>query len=594
MKKRILYLSCHSVLEYDEILLLDELGYYVFSPGAYVEPANPGGDSLRPGLSYLQYDPEDLRLWREISGDDDNQRKENITASFVKRFDAVIVMHMPSWINCNWRNLSVRPVIWRTIGQSISSIEKSLAEQRKNGMLIVRYSPREQTIPDFIGGDATIRFYKDPKEFQGWRHGLFKVLTINQLLKQRCQACNYNLWERVTGTFDRTLIGLGNDGIVGWQGKATYEDVKEAMRNHSAYFYIGTHPASYTLNFIEAWMTGIPVVAIGPQYGNTDYLPGHNLYEIPDLIQSGVNGYISDDVSELQAYLFSLLCDRELAEKISAAGRAAAIQHFGKDTIKAQWEQFLAGLLSQSTSQQIQGFLYSGNWFERRYRARSDTRYSTFKIALNLLLQRTAYRTHPACILETGCARIPDDWGSGQSTLLFAEFVKRYGGKVFSVDLSPNSCRAARMILKDFDDLVSVHESDSLSFLSLYKQWLAQSSTSGVSQVDLLYLDSFDYPYWELVQLYGGGTDIEEAKRRLAGMSDDEIVAKHGKMILPCQEHCLNEAKLGMELLHERSIILIDDNNLPGGGKPRLAKRWLFEQGWHCLYDFQQTVWVRN
>ena len=33
---KILYLSCHSILEYDEVKLLTGMGHYVFSPGAYV------------------------------------------------------------------------------------------------------------------------------------------------------------------------------------------------------------------------------------------------------------------------------------------------------------------------------------------------------------------------------------------------------------------------------------------------------------------------------------------------------------------------------------------------------------------------------
>jgi hypothetical protein len=35
---RLLYLSAHSVLEFDEVSLFRELGHYVFSPGAYVNP----------------------------------------------------------------------------------------------------------------------------------------------------------------------------------------------------------------------------------------------------------------------------------------------------------------------------------------------------------------------------------------------------------------------------------------------------------------------------------------------------------------------------------------------------------------------------
>ena len=62
---KILYLSCHEVLEYDEVSLLLELGHEVFSPGAYVEPANPGGKTMRPSIPGVEIDP-DLRAQYEL------------------------------------------------------------------------------------------------------------------------------------------------------------------------------------------------------------------------------------------------------------------------------------------------------------------------------------------------------------------------------------------------------------------------------------------------------------------------------------------------------------------------------------------------
>jgi hypothetical protein len=39
---------------------------------------------------------------------------------------------------------------------------------------------------------------------------------------------------------------------------------------------------------------------------------------------------------------------------------------------------------------------------------------------------------------------------------------------------------------------------------------------------------------------------------------------------------------------------MIDDNQLPGGGKSRLAKEHLAGLGWSCLLDFQQSVWRKS
>ena len=42
-------MSCHDVLEYDEIRILSQLGHDVFSTGGYINPRSPHS-SMRPGL----------------------------------------------------------------------------------------------------------------------------------------------------------------------------------------------------------------------------------------------------------------------------------------------------------------------------------------------------------------------------------------------------------------------------------------------------------------------------------------------------------------------------------------------------------------
>ena len=47
---KILYLSCHLVLEYDELRILTELGHDVTVIGGYIDPRNPHVDT-RPALN---------------------------------------------------------------------------------------------------------------------------------------------------------------------------------------------------------------------------------------------------------------------------------------------------------------------------------------------------------------------------------------------------------------------------------------------------------------------------------------------------------------------------------------------------------------
>lgn len=165
---RVLYLSCHETLEHDEILLFHELGYDLFSPGAYVEPQNRGDGWLRPSIPGLVYNQDIVQQYHRIGAQfPDQDGKRHLTREFVDNFDVVIVMHIPEWIEVNWEVMKHKRVIWRTIGQSVASIEQRMAHYKNLGLQIVRYSPREPRIPHFAGMDALIRFYKGPGDLQG-------------------------------------------------------------------------------------------------------------------------------------------------------------------------------------------------------------------------------------------------------------------------------------------------------------------------------------------------------------------------------------------------------------------------------------------
>ena len=349
-KMKILYLSTHAILEFDEVGLFHELGLDVFSPGAYIEPDNPRDLSLRPGIPDLVYDSKDLKMFHAL-GKPGINNKELLTKEFVDRFDVVMVMHIPLWVTKNWEAIKDKIVIWRTIGQSTSNVESDLAPYRKKGLKIVRYSPAERTIPNYIGEDAVIRFYKDPDEFKDWNGNTEQVINITQSMPLRRVACNYDMFLKATEGFPRKLFGTHNETASNINGGiVTYDQLKQELRNNRVYFYTGTHPASYTLNFIEAAMTGIPIVAIGPKKGNmASRSDCANLYEIPNIINNRNSGFYSDDIQELRDFIQILMNDKNYAKTISRNGRAKAIEMFGKEKIKEQWKIFWENFESRTT-----------------------------------------------------------------------------------------------------------------------------------------------------------------------------------------------------------------------------------------------------
>jgi hypothetical protein len=174
-------------------------------------------------------------------------------------------------------------------------------------------------------------------------------------------------------------------------------------------------------------------------------------------------------------------------------------------------------------------------------------RFNTFKISLNLFLQRNG-----KVIVETGCQRQSEDWGAGMSTFIFGKFIKEFSpeSKLFTVDLSDFNIQIARSLTREYEKYVNYFVSDSLEYLKNFQ-----------GKIDLLYLDSYDWT------------------------PDDP---------LDCQTHQLNEFLLAEDKLTDQSIVLLDDNDFPDGGKTKLTKDYLEKKNWLCLLDAKQSLWIKK
>jgi len=336
----ILFLSCHSVLEYDEVRLFVEMGHKVFSHGAYIDPA---GNPLlpRPGIPDLEYMPEFAQMARE-------NPQTKLPREMVEWADVVIAMHKPSYISGNWklfRELN-KPVVWRSIGQSNKQAEKTIAFYRSEGLKIVRYSPKERNLPSYAGEDVLIRFYKNPAEFELWTGGSGQVVNFTQALKGRRQFCHYDEIMPVISHFNGTVYGPGNADLGERNGgQIPWEKMLQTLREAEVFVYGGSWPASYTLSFMEAMMVGTPTVAISRRLAQE--IPGIeylDFYEVDEIIENGISGFICDSVPEMIDRTRELLDNKTLASSISQAARSRAIEYFGKEKIKNQWENFLRTL----------------------------------------------------------------------------------------------------------------------------------------------------------------------------------------------------------------------------------------------------------
>lgn len=328
---KIHYLSCHSILEYDEVQLLTDLGHEVFANGAYIDPR--GHITLpRPGIRGAKY-YEDFALLAS------NSSKTNLPPELIDPFDLIIVMHQPDILINNWDRIRHKKVIWRTIGQSTSEVESRLAPLRADGLKIIRYSPNEEYIHNNIGSDILIRFYKDENELNNWSGHKNNVITFAQSLKGRRDHCHYDEIIAVMNAFNGTVYGPGNEDLGDVSGGAiSYSSQIKAMQDAGVMIYGGTAPASYTLSFIEALMVGLPIVAINSSMSNIIY--NFPFYEV-DSILSQIDGITCASVDEMLSRTDQVLNDKVFAASLSKRQRDLAVEMFGKTKIIKQWNDFL-------------------------------------------------------------------------------------------------------------------------------------------------------------------------------------------------------------------------------------------------------------
>lgn len=172
------------------------------------------------------------------------------------------------------------------------------------------------------------------------------MINFTQTLKGRRDFCGHDFLMNVGPGFPFKVYGNGNEDLGEYNGgDIPYELMKGQMRDARIFIYGGTWPASYTLSFIEAWMTGMPVVAIGRDlWGHKNHQDTKELYEVPKLISNGDDGFICNSVDKAKEVVRRLFDDFDYAKNIGRLGRESAIKYFSKEKIKEEWKQFFESL----------------------------------------------------------------------------------------------------------------------------------------------------------------------------------------------------------------------------------------------------------
>ena len=149
------------------------------------------------------------------------------------------------------------------------------------------------------------------------------VLTVANDFKNRDFCLNYEGWQRITKGIKTKLVGEGNG-----EGTTSCKTTEEVVSEYNkCSVYLNTTTLSpIPMSLLEAMACGCPVVSTATCM-------------IPEVIENGVNGFISNDEEELNKYVNTLLEDESLRKKMGENARKTIAESFSEENFIKNWNQ---------------------------------------------------------------------------------------------------------------------------------------------------------------------------------------------------------------------------------------------------------------
>jgi len=146
------------------------------------------------------------------------------------------------------------------------------------------------------------------------------VLTVAHDFINRDYALNYQGWERITQGLDRKVVG-DTEGLS--EAAKSVDELVQAYQQATVYINPSTLSPVPT-SMLEAMACGCPVVSM------------HNC-AIPEFVEHGVNGYLSNDELEIRQFIEKLLDNPDLAIEMGKAARKTILEKCSKERFISEW-----------------------------------------------------------------------------------------------------------------------------------------------------------------------------------------------------------------------------------------------------------------
>ncbi|MDC0297131.1 glycosyltransferase family 4 protein [Crocinitomicaceae bacterium] len=155
-----------------------------------------------------------------------------------------------------------------------------------------------------------------------------QVLTVAHDFINRDYALNYQGWDRVTKDLPRVVVG-NTEGLS--KAPESVEDLVKHYQDSLVYINPSTLSPVPT-SMLEAMACGCAVVSTAT-------------CEIPNIIENGVNGFISNDEGELRTLTEKLIADPMFAKSIGEKGRQTIVEKFSEERFINEWNTIFKGAI---------------------------------------------------------------------------------------------------------------------------------------------------------------------------------------------------------------------------------------------------------
>jgi Glycosyl transferases group 1 len=199
----------------------------------------------------------------------------------------------------------------------------TLAEQ--TGAHVVAVSPlKAQSWGPF---DGSLVFGINAAEFGPHVGTLARGLRVANHVQNKARILRWDLHEAAFRGLPVTLVG-NNPGRLDSSAARSFAHLRDLLRVHR--FYIHTaDPAledGYNMATVEAMASGLPV--LGNRHSSSP-------------VRHGVDGFLSDDPSELRAFASTLLAQPDQAAAMGREARSRAIELFGHAAVATRFDAAL-------------------------------------------------------------------------------------------------------------------------------------------------------------------------------------------------------------------------------------------------------------